>query len=45
MKETGFDFFTFIPEFIDLSSGRLLQADGVFVNRKLMPLNQSRAVV
>ncbi|QHT68840.1 FkbM family methyltransferase [Rhodocytophaga rosea] len=36
MKETGFDFFTFIPEFIDQSSGRLLQADGVFVNRKLL---------
>jgi FkbM family methyltransferase len=38
MKETDFELFTFIPEFIDLSSGRLLQADGVFVNKKIMPL-------
>jgi FkbM family methyltransferase len=35
MRELGFDFFTFIPELIDLTSGRLLQADGVFVNNSL----------
>jgi hypothetical protein len=33
MEESGFEFFTLIPEFFDLKSGRLLQADGVFLNK------------
>lgn len=36
MDSLGFELFSLIPEFIDPNSGRLLQADGIFFNRKML---------
>jgi FkbM family methyltransferase len=34
MSALGFNLFNIIPEFIDESTGELLQADGIFINKK-----------
>jgi FkbM family methyltransferase len=39
MKSINFELYSLIPEFYDAATGKLMEADGVFMNKAIKPIN------